>query len=422
MSPSGPAQIAGIALAAGHRVRVYDCLVDPDTRHLEGMLKEEDPDVVAVSIPMVTGHIPDESIGFPKGFDNAHPKIKAVTDILRRRSNAVIVAGGAGFSYFPRNWLMYLNLEYGLVGDADVAFPMFLSRCFDEAALRQVPGIIIRSGETYFVSSPRKKADLNEKALPAYHLFDTEYYNKANIPWGIITKRLCAHRCRYCSSHRMGLDPVLCLKSLDRIRTEIQHVKESTGSDALIFCDTCFNRPIAHTRQILLDLVRSQASVRWRAGTFKPLGFSTAFCRLLETSGCTYVGLAMETASPRMLANLNLGYRMDDIRLTLDRLSETQVDFGVSLLMGAPGETLVSIRETLAVLDAYPRIKAVWVNVGIFGHRQGGKSGLGTFQNTHYISPELREDDMLDLIDELSLRENYLIQVNKPWADYQPRG
>ncbi|MCG8567369.1 MAG: hypothetical protein MI747_20040, partial [Desulfobacterales bacterium] len=92
---------------------------------------------------------------------------------------------------------------------------------------------------------------------------------------------------------------------------------------------------------------------------------------------------------------------------------------GVSLLLGAPGETLVSIKETLSVLDAYPRIKAVWVNVGVFGLRLGEPMGDGKlFQGAHYMSPELDEDDVVDLIDDLALRSNYLIQVSKPWAGY----
>ncbi|MCG8566222.1 MAG: radical SAM protein, partial [Desulfobacterales bacterium] len=369
MSPTGVAQIAGMARERGHDVRVFDCLVSPDPLpDLGALLKTFEPDLVTLSIPMVTCDTPEGDMGFPKGFENSHPLIRSVTDLIQRRSNAVILAGGVGFDYFPRDWLVYLNLEYGLMGECDDTFPLFLSRMNHPYALKEIPGIVVRSGDTVYANPPVRAANLNHIAMPAYDLFDVDYYNKMEIPWGITTKRGCINNCIHC--YGMG-ERGYRLKTTQRVLDEIAHIRKTTGSDALIFCDTCLNRPIPHFRRILRGMTEMKAEVKWRAGNFKPLGFSRQFCQLLAASGCTYVGLSVETASARMLANLNRGYRVADIRQSLDHLSEVGIDFGVSLLLGAPGETLVSIKETLSVLDAYPRIKAVWVNVGVFGLRLG---------------------------------------------------
>jgi len=39
------------------------------------------------------------------------------------------------------------------------------------------------------------------------------------------------------------------------------------------------------------------------------------------------------------------------------------------------------------------------------------------FDGAYYISPELPKDYMLELIEALGARENYTVQVNKPYAE-----
>ena len=417
ISPTGAAQIAGMARDQGHEVRVFDCLVETEPMAaMNQTLSQFRPELVTLSLPMVTCDTPAGDMDFPTGYENIHPMLKSLTDLIQRRTTAVILAGGVGFDYFPRDWLVYLNLEYGLTGECDASFPRFLSRLDRRDSLREIPGIVIRSGETIFTTPPGRISDLDEIAMPAYDLFDTTHYNRMNIPWGITTKRGCTNRCIHC--YGLG-GKGYRLKSTERIMSEIEEIRSRTGSNDLIFCDTCLNRPLPHFRKVLKALAKLETPMRWRAGNFKPRGFSKPFCRLLKASGCTYVGLSVETASARMLANLNRGYRVADIRQSLSRLSETGIDFGVSLLVGSPGETLASIRETLSVLDTYPRIKAVWVNVGVFGLGLSPPQPDRLFNGAHYMSSELDEDDMIDLIDELSLRSNYLVQVSQPWAGYR---
>ncbi|MFU8770215.1 MAG: hypothetical protein ACNA7H_10800, partial [Desulfotignum sp.] len=94
-----------------------------------------------------------------------------------------------------------------------------------------------------------------------------------------------------------------------------------------------------------------------------------------------------------------------------------------------PGETMASIRETFALVDDYPDIKAVWVNIGMFGlkrHLPGltsepeEHSGNCLFQDAWYISAELDPGEMEDFIDDLAVRKNFFVQINKPWAGYAP--
>lgn len=437
MSPAGAAYIAGSALQAGHEVAVFDCLTGGgnDAALFEALDRFE-PDVVGLSISLVTCDIPEIRFGENRfgnrvGFTDIRPMLKHTVEIVKRRTDAVLIAGGTGFNYYPKDWLIHLDIDFGMTGESELSFPLFLKRLAEGDPVSDVPGIIIRSGDKVTATPGAMIAGLDETGMPAYQLFDVDHYNEHGIPWGVTTKRGCAFGCGYCSNSLFeGRE--YRLKSPDRVVAEIRHVIDVTGSSRINFCNNSFNCPIPHAKAICSAIMDAGLNIRWRAGNFKPLGISHAFCKLIRTSGCTFVGLAIETASDRLLANMNRGYRKADIRSALDHLTESGMDFGVSVLIGNPGETMTTIRETLSLVDAYPGIKAVWVNIGLFGLKRqlnplaplenddtiSDPSRL--FKEAYYISPELDEEDMTDLIDTISLRKNYLIQINKPWPGYTP--
>jgi radical SAM superfamily enzyme YgiQ (UPF0313 family) len=428
MTPVGAAYIAGAALDAGHRVAVFDCLPDQgdDARFLS-CLEQFEPDVVGLSIPLVTCRIAENPL--PNGFvfTDIRPMLTRLVALVMQHTNALVVAGGSGFNYFPSDWLFCLDIEYGLVGECETSFPMFLAACSDETDLDQVPGIVIRRGENIHTCPPLPVSPMDDTAMPAWHLFDTDLYNRMEIPWGMVTKQGCAFGCTFCSAS-FSQDREYRLKSPDRVLAEIHHIKKQTGSSAVNFCDISFNCPIPHIKTLCQAILDTDTQVQWRAANLKPLGISKSFCNLIRSAGCTFAGLSVGTASARLLANMNRGFRKQDIRSALENLAASNIDHGVSLVIGGPGETMASIRETFDLIESYPDIKAVWVNIGVFGLKRYLKSLMpfteklpqkpGLFQDAWYISPELDPDDMEDFIEDLGGKKHFLVQINKPWAGY----
>ncbi len=80
-SPSGPAYVAGAALNAGHTVEVFDCLFAKDVlRELDEHLTRFNPDVIGISIRLVTGDIIDESAEFNTRRFDVRPQVKDMVD------------------------------------------------------------------------------------------------------------------------------------------------------------------------------------------------------------------------------------------------------------------------------------------------------------------------------------------------------
>jgi len=428
-SPSGPAYVAGAALNAGHTVEVFDCLFAKDRpSELDGHITRFNPDVIGISIRLVTGNIIDESAEFNTRRFDVRPDVKDMVERIKQSSSAHIVLGGPGFNYYGPDWLEYLDLDYGIRGEAEFAFPLYLERLEEGGDIHSVPGCIYRKdGRVHKV--PRELIeDLDPTALPAYELFDLDQYFEHNISAAIFTKRGCAFRCTFCP-YRSLEGGHYRLKSPQRVVDEIEHIQKAKKPKMLSFCDNSFNVPKKHAEAICHELIDRKLDVRWGTGALKPVGVTENFCRLMRDAGCDYVNLAVETASEEMLRGMGRGYKPKHIRQALTSLSKSDIPFGISLLIGAPGETPETIAETLDLVDSFQMPLETWVTIGIclWTHhqevlddaRKAGqlKDDRELFDGAYYISPELPKDYMLELIEALGARENYTVQVNKPYAE-----
>ena len=190
--PSGPAYVAGAARDAGHTVEVFERLFAQDLAgELEGQLTRFNPDVIGISIRFVHGSVIDESAEFNTRHLDLRIRVKEIVDCIKRISNAPIVLGGSGFNYYGRDWLEYLDLDYGIRGEAELSFPLYLKRLEEGGDICSVPGCIFRK-DGRISKVPRELiANLDATALPAYELFDLDKYYEHSISPAIHQKRLC---------------------------------------------------------------------------------------------------------------------------------------------------------------------------------------------------------------------------------------
>jgi radical SAM superfamily enzyme YgiQ (UPF0313 family) len=425
-SPTGPVYVAGAVRQADHEVQIYERLFANDLAgELTTKLMDFQPDVVGVSIRLVFGDEIDPNAALGTRHTDLRPRVKEITDIVRQVSPARIVLGGPGFNYYARDWLEYLNLDYGIRGEGEEAFPLFLKCLAGSGDIYSVPGCAFKNGSGYQSVDPLPVQDLNRQALPAYDLLDWKSYAGRKITPAIFTKRGCAFSCIYCPYSKLE-GKRYRLKSPVRVLAEAKTILQFTNSRKVMFCDNNFNAPWQHAQAICQALVAEEAGFQWGTGDLRPVGITDDFCRLMEDSGCFYANLAIETASETMLGRMQRGYTVNQIRKSLEALSRSKIPFSASLMFGAPGETPETIAESLNVLDDYAVPNDVWVTIGIYmwtdyqdivaqARREGIlKDDKDLFRGAVYLSPGLPKPYLLELFEMLQTRQNYSVQFNKP--------
>lgn len=425
-APTGPVYVAGAVRRAGHEVQIYERLFASDLAgELTAKIADFKPDIVGVSIRLVFGDELDSGAPLGTRHTDLRPRVKQIVDIIRQITPARIILGGPGFNYYARNWLEYLDLDYGIRGEGEQAFPLFLMRLVQGGDITSVPGCVVRKGGDFNLSAPCPVENLDDQALPAYDLVDWRPYAGKKITPAIFTKRGCAFSCVYCPYSKLE-GRRYRLKSPPRVLAEANFILQSTGSHKVMFCDNNFNAPRSHAEAICRAFAAEKPEVMWGTGDLRPVGITADFCRLMEESGCFYANLAIESASEKMLKSMKRGYSVRQVRDSLDALSRSKIPFGASLLIGAPGETPETIAESLSVLNEYEIPNGVWVTVGIYlwteyqdivaEARRNDllKNDRELFEGAVYLSPELPKPYLLELPTLLCEKEGYSVQFNKP--------
>jgi radical SAM superfamily enzyme YgiQ (UPF0313 family) len=433
-APTGPAYIAGAALRAGHTVEIFECLFAQDMpAELKARLEQFQPDVIGISIRLVHAYIIDPTARYNTRHLDLRENVRQVVHAVRQVTNAPIILGGPGFNYYARDWLEYLQLEYGIRGEADRAFPLYLDRLEKGGDLSTVPGCVTRrDGQIH--KAPRDRVEkLDDTAFPAYELCDLERYRQRGISPGILTKRGCAFRCTYCP-YRSLEGARYRLKSSARVVDEIEHIQQVSLPRMVIFCENNFNVPMRHAEAVCQEIIGRRLGARWGTGDLRPLGITEDFCRLLRDSGCDYVSLSVESGSEDMLRSMQRGYTVADVRQSLECLEKSGIPFSASLMFGAPGENPRTIEESLSLIDSYRIPLGTWVTVGIClwtprqavlsDARQAGQLAEDTgrsrlFEAANYLSPDLPRSFMEELVEKMRTKSGYTIQVNQPYAGYR---
>jgi radical SAM superfamily enzyme YgiQ (UPF0313 family) len=381
--PLGLACLAAAARRAGHQVRLLDLAFGEWRRRLSAALAGFRPEAVGLGVRNIDTALREH-------YRSYLPEVREVARLVRRPHYPLIL-GGSGFSIFPRLLLGCLGGDYGLTGEAEESLPLLLERLAAGRDPSDVPGLVWRAGGTTRMNPPTPCQDLAALPEPAHGLIDYAAYEAEAGFAAVQTKRGCPAGCIYCNyplleGRRVRLRPA------EAVAEELAGL-ERTGVRHVFFADAVFNLPTNHAAALCEEMLRRGLRLRWMAYA-NPKGLDPALARLFARSGCLGLELGIDSASDRMLAALGKGFTQAEVVRASAALSAAAVPQALYCLLGGPGESEATGRESLSVIARHTRPEFVAVNVGLrvfpgtpladqLGWRDGGLSPR------FYVSPEL---------------------------------
>jgi hypothetical protein len=275
------------------------------------------------------------------------PGLKEIIDRLRTRTSAPLILGGSGFSVMPEAILSYCDADLGLWGEGEYSLPLLVAKMATTQEWSDVPGLVYRSHQG-FHRNPANYLKLSEFA-PERDAVDNHRYFVEGGMGGVEDKRGCAKGCIYC------VDPLtkgreVRLRTPDSVADEAEKLLE-LGIDHFHFCDGEFNIPEVHARQVCLKLIERGlgGKVRWYA-YLSPAPFSDELANLCQRAGCAGIDFGVDSGNDYMLRSLGRDFTGDDLRHTADACHRQGIVFMYDLLLGGPGETKKSLRETIELM------------------------------------------------------------------------
>jgi radical SAM superfamily enzyme YgiQ (UPF0313 family) len=402
IAPIGLEYIASAVADAGLAVDVLDlCLSEDPRRAVIEYFARHSPRLVGLSFRNV------DDCFWPSARSFVGDLGALVADI-RRVSDARIVLGGVGFSIFGRQIVQETGADFGIRGDGEEALAALRRGLDGPGRLADVPGLIYRpAGGGDLIANPPAWPD--RLAVPARRdVLDNATYLRLGGQIGLETKRGCPRSCAYCADplakgHRPRLRPP------GQVADEVEALLRQ-GVDVLHTCDCEFNLPHEHALAVCHEMIRRGlvGKLRWYA-YLAVTPFDAELAEAMARAGCAGINFTGDAASATMLAAYAQPHRGEDLERSVCLCRRHGIAAMVDLLLGGPGETPQTARESIESLKriapdcvgaalglrVYPGTSAarqiaamgpMETNPGI---RRRYDGSVDLLQPTFYISPAL---------------------------------
>ena len=272
-------------------------------------------------------------------------RYKTVIDLLKGHTNTPIILGGSGFSVMPEAILEYYGLDLGIWGEGELSLPLLVERIASKQDYSDVPGLVYCSRGGFIANKPRY-LNLNSLSAPKRDTIDNRRYFIEGGMAGIESKRGCPQRCIYCADP-LSKGKRLRLRSPQSIGDEMEALLEM-GIDYFHFCDSEFNIAEEHARGICLELIARGLGDKIRWYTYaSPVPFSRELAVMCLKAGCAGIDFGVDSGCDAMLRRLGRNFTVADISRAADVCHQQGMIFMYDLLLGGPGETKESVKETI---------------------------------------------------------------------------
>ncbi len=410
IAPIGLDYLSDRLVMAGHELRLLDlCWSDNVAADIEQTVRDFDPRLIGLSVRNT-----DECYMSGAFF---LPFVKDVVDAVRNCTDAPIVMGGVGFSVMPEAVMRYCRPDFGVAGEGEMSFARLADAVAVLSGTESIPNLLYWDGPS--LERTETAYDAADGLPRARSLVDNARYFREGGQAGFETKRGCNMGCVYCADplskgrHVRVRSPRLVVDELKALLKQ--------GIDHFHTCDCEFNIPGDHAKSVCREIIESGIANKIRWYTYCSIvPFDDEMAGLFKQAGCAGVDFGADSGSDDMLRRLGREFRRDDLVRTADLCHKHGIPFMYDLLIGSPGETRETVRETIELMRSIDA-DCVGLSMGVRiyqgtatakwlieqGDIASNKDVYGAKHDNpeftrpvFYVSPALGED-MVDIVREL---------------------
>ncbi|MEW6053893.1 MAG: radical SAM protein [Nitrospirota bacterium] len=279
-------------------------------------------------------------------------------------SSVKIVLGGPHPTLMLRQVLGTLRPDAVVIGEGEETMLELVRAWGENRDIRSVKGIAYMKGDEIIVTEPRERIpDLDSLPFPAYHMVDLDDYRGWDFMSGIYhmfglekppkyatisTSRGCVGNCGYCSA------PLIwkrrwTKRSAVNVVDEMEMLSRTYGVEFIILTDDIFSVNQERVIEICKEILKRNLKILW--------GFETAVHYVspemlshAKQAGCCCILYGVESASGRVLENVNKRIREEDVINAFRMTKQEGIVSGAFLMVGNPGESEGSINKTIRLL------------------------------------------------------------------------
>jgi radical SAM superfamily enzyme YgiQ (UPF0313 family) len=394
--PLGLAYLVRILKEDGYRIEVLDlCFSQDPSVELKETFRRFQPDLIGLSLRNLDNLTYPASVSYLK-------ELEEVIQTCRQYSSAKLVIGGSGYSLAPKELLLHLDVDFGIVGEGEESF-LQLVRSLEKdhpissspyLPIKEIPHLLIKGAALPDLIGGAKVVPIG---TPDRSLFETRRYLEKGGMGNIQTKRGCPFSCIYCTYPLLEGKEVR-LRKTEEVVGELQQLTQE-GVDYVYFVDDIFNYPPSYAEDLCREMIRSKIRMKWSA--FVNPGFLTKdLLKRMGEAGCVGIEFGTDSGSARMLKNYKKSFSLEQVIQSSQSCSELGINHCHYILLGGPGEDDETVEESFQLMDRLdPTAVIAMLGIRIYpgtGMEQVALSQGVIHQNSNlifprfYVSPALK--------------------------------
>ncbi len=287
-------------------------------------------------------------IGFSVNQSNARITLECVRSIKQRRPEQKIILGGLGV-YIPSERIN-LQIEPNLIdifvmGEGEQVLVDLLVNKTPKEEWKNLPGVIASPNQLNF--NQKNPINLKSHTWPRYKKFDIEQYPNNGSPMPVTLGRGCRCRCHFCGDYpfwgkyRSRNGQTVAEEIVYHMKRYKMHDFEF--NDLAINCDMDELRRFClyiTTKKIRTDSIfkRNKIDINWASYAFLRK-MSPDDIKLMAQSGCRLLRFGMESASDRILKQMNKPHRSALAQEVLADVASAEIKCNIGMMVGFPNET-----------------------------------------------------------------------------------
>ncbi len=330
--PIGVAYLAAVLEKNGYKVMVLDCPALKMTyQNIEQEIALFEPDIVGITSVTATF---SSALKVARAIKQSNPRVLTVfggphvtlmdEQILREQKEVDVIVRGEGEQTV-----------------AELALSVSGVKSIDEVAgiTFRKNGQIVRTADRPFIQ------DLDELPPPAYHYFPLRKYRvfgKLGLP--MMTSRGCSLHCTFCLVPRLdGAD--FRARKMKNVVNELEWIKEHYKPDYITFNDDIFTYNKERVFDFCSEIKTRKIKLPWDCQTRADC-VSKEMLSKMKDSNCQLVSFGVESGCQKILDAMKKGITVKQNETAIRWAKEIGLSVAVSLMVGYPGETSESLKET----------------------------------------------------------------------------
>ena len=357
-------------------------------------------------------HFSPDLLGFTLSTYSFHPILKWIKQ-FKSDTGIPVIVGGAHVALYPKETMTHKDIDYLIIGEAEIPLPQFIHALRDGKSLEGIKSIGFRkNGEVCIDQTRQSIGNIDDIPYPARHLIKNELYKniltKRKNFTAMLSTRGCPYRCTFCDQKT----PKFRMRSAESFFQEIEYAYEHFQIREFDIYDSTFTANKKRVHKICELISQSGLDVGWTIRS-RVDSVDEDLLKALKGAGCHAIMYGVESADRGILKRMNKDISPERITRIISFTKKIGIEMLGFFMFGFPGETHETIKKTIQFSLDLPLDYAQYTVLLPFPdteiYEYYRKHGMGDYWSEYTLDPE--NEKIVELVGtEITRKEasNYL--------------